>query len=266
MQARCHRPVPTTLCCRCGREQETLAHVLNHCHYNLGMVRDRHNSILERIVRAVPEHMGTKMKEQPLPGTSGANRPDLTIISPDESSAFIVEVCCPFEGSPTALEDAARSKVEKYQPLRQTLLQRYTSVEVLPFIVGSLGSWYPPNDRVLSRLHIGWRYASLMRRLCVVSAIAGSQTIWYQSMCTQRRMPLPGGGPAAAGDGPATAEDGPAARVETLKIHSLFIYLFRFCFDFWFCFDLLIYQSHELWCHAIIMILFGFIYAKVCNG
>ena len=110
------------LCIACGA-------LLNHCHYNLGMVRDRHNSILERIVRAVPEHMGTKMKEQPLPGTSGANRPDLTIISPDESSAFIVEVCCPFEGSPTALEDAARSKVEKYQPLRQTLLQKYSTVE-----------------------------------------------------------------------------------------------------------------------------------------
>ena len=107
VQARCHRPVPTTLCRRCGRE-ETLAHVLNHCHYNLGMVRERHNSILERIVRAVPEHMGTKLKEQPLSGTLGANRPDLTIISPDESSAIIVEVCCPFEGSPTALENAAR--------------------------------------------------------------------------------------------------------------------------------------------------------------
>ena len=100
VQARCHRPVPTTLCRRCGKEQETLAHVLNHCHYNLVMARDRHNFILERIVRAVPAHLGTMMKEQPLPGTSEANRPDLTIISPDESSVIIVEVCCPFEGSP----------------------------------------------------------------------------------------------------------------------------------------------------------------------
>ena len=32
-------------------------------------------------MKAVPEFMGTKMKEQPLPGT-GDNRPDLTIISP----------------------------------------------------------------------------------------------------------------------------------------------------------------------------------------
>ena len=152
VQARCHRPVPNTLCRHCGREQETLAHTLNHCTHNLGMARDRHNSVLERIIRAVPEHLGTKRKEQAIPGTSGANRPDLTIVSPDESSIILVEVCCPFEGSPTALEDAANTKLQKYEPLRQTLLQRYSSVEMFPFIVGSLGSWYPPNDRVLSRL------------------------------------------------------------------------------------------------------------------
>eukprot|EP00731_Ephydatia_muelleri_P034304 Em0054g27a len=126
VQARCHRPVPSTLCRHSGRDQETLAHILNHYHQNLGMT---------------PRN---KTERTPIPGTSGANRPDLTIISPDKSTIILVEVCCPFEGSPTALEDAARLKVDKYEPLRQTLLQSYTSVEVLPFIVGSLGSWYPP--------------------------------------------------------------------------------------------------------------------------
>eukprot|EP00731_Ephydatia_muelleri_P034311 Em0054g34a len=43
---------------------------------------------------------------------SWTGSPDLTIISPDESSILLVEVSCPFEGSPTALEDAARSKTE----------------------------------------------------------------------------------------------------------------------------------------------------------
>ena len=154
--------------------------------------------------------MGTKLKEQAIPGSTGANRPDLSIISPDESSIMLVEVSCPFEGSPTALEDAARSKIEKYEPLRQALLQRYASVEILPFIVGSLGSWYPPNDRVLTRLHIGWKYASLMRRLCVVSAIAGSQAIWYKKMCTQRRVPGNEEHPAVASVGLMTADNGSA--------------------------------------------------------
>lgn len=124
-----------------------------------------------------------------------------------------MEVSCPFEGTPTVLEEAACMKTDKYEPLRQILLQRYTSVGVLPFIVGALGSWYPPNDNVLSRLHIGWRYASLMRRLCVVSAIAGTQKIWYNSMCT-RRVPPPGDSTTApqagltTGEGPAVDDGG----------------------------------------------------------
>ena len=53
VQARCRRLVPTTQCRTCGRVPETLAHVLNHCHFNLGIARVRHNFILERITRAV---------------------------------------------------------------------------------------------------------------------------------------------------------------------------------------------------------------------
>ena len=47
----------------------------------------------------------------------------------------------------------------------------------------------------------------------MVSAISGSQTtcIQYKSMCIQRRMPLPDGGPAAAGEGPADTDGGPEA-------------------------------------------------------
>ena len=187
VQARCRQQVPSQRCRLCGSVPETLAHIINHCHRNLGLVRERHNAILDRIVRAVPPSLGTKYKEVPLPGTTGNNRPDLTIISPDNTTITLVEVSCPFKGAPLVLEEAAKAKVEKYEPLKQTLLQQYTTVNVFPFIVGSLGSWYPGNDKVLSTLQIGRRYANLMRKLCVVSAIAGSQAIWYRSMCTQRR-------------------------------------------------------------------------------
>ena len=49
-----------------------------------------------------------------------------------------------------------------------------------------------------------------MRRLCVMLAIAGSQLIWYKSMCTQRRMPQQGGDSVAASDGSAGVQSGPA--------------------------------------------------------
>ena len=183
-----YRPVVPSLQCRvCGRMPETLSHVLNHCLPAMDLIRARHNSIVDRIVRAVPAHLGKIFREQPPPGTTGDNRPDLTIISHNDTSAILVDVTCPFEGSPSALEVAAQAKLDKYEPLRQTLLQRYQSVQVYPFVVGSLGSWYKGNDAVLSALHVGYKYARLMRRLCVVSAISGSQHIWYSNMCHKRR-------------------------------------------------------------------------------
>lgn len=102
---------------------------------------------------------------------------------------ILVDVTCPFEGTPKALEKAAQHKVDKYEPLRQTLLQQYDDATVFPFVVRSLGSWYSPNDRVFSAHHIGQCYAGLMRKLCVLSAIDGSQAIWYTKMCYQRRTP-----------------------------------------------------------------------------
>ena len=169
-------------------------------------------------VRAVPEFLGTKMKEQALPGTTGDNRPDLTIISPCGTKVSLVEVSCPFEGTPTALEDAANHKVAKYESLRQQLLLNYAEVTIHPFIVGSLGSWFPGNDRVLSALRIGHNYAALMRRLCVVSAIVGSQNIWYQAMCKNHHRPSRRddssttaiGTEVTRGDGPAAVTGGTA--------------------------------------------------------
>ena len=157
----------------------------------MGMIRARHNAVLERLIRAIPPSMGDKFKEQPLPDTVGANRPDLTIISPDGRSVILVDVCIPFEGAPEALHEAATAKVNKYEPLRQTLLGRFESVEVFPFVIGSLGSWFPPNHGVLKRLRIGHRYAALMRRLCVASAIAGSQDIWFHSACSRPNTNIP---------------------------------------------------------------------------
>ena len=76
VQARCRKLVPSTQCRHCGRAEETLAHILNHCHQHLGMVRERHNAVLDRIERAVPAHLGTKMKEQAIQEHQGPT--DLT--------------------------------------------------------------------------------------------------------------------------------------------------------------------------------------------
>ena len=132
VQMRSGTNIPDARCRICHQHTETLAHLINHCHYNLDMVRERHNAVLERVIRAIPPSLGEKYKEQPLPNTTGANRPDLTIVSPDGRSVILLDVSIPFEGCPEALQEAAQSKLTKYEPLRQQLLERYDTVEVLP--------------------------------------------------------------------------------------------------------------------------------------
>ena len=53
VQACCRQLVASMQCCLCGLVPETLAHVLNHYHHNLGLVLARHNSILEGSSRNV---------------------------------------------------------------------------------------------------------------------------------------------------------------------------------------------------------------------
>ena len=191
VQVRSGTILQDTRCRICHQHPETLAHLLNHCHQNLGLVRERHNAVLERLIRAIPPSVGSKFKEQSVPNTSGANRPDLTIISPNGHSVILVDISIPFEGCPQALEEAAKAKTIKYEPLRQELLLRYDQVEVYPFLIGSLGSLFLGNDLVLHRLHIGRNYAYLMKKLCVASVIAGSQNIWYHSACSRVRSNVP---------------------------------------------------------------------------
>ena len=82
VQARSGSALSDTRCRNCHQHPETLAHLVNHCHHNLGMVRERHNTVLERVIRAIPPSLVDG--GMALPNTTGANRPDLTIISSDQ--------------------------------------------------------------------------------------------------------------------------------------------------------------------------------------
>ena len=165
-------------CPLCNEEQDTLAHTLNHCSKHVGLVRHRHNNILGRLFRAIPDWMGLKYKEQNLPGDNSRLKPDLFVLNEQTREAFVVDVTVPFEGTGT-FQEAREGKEAKYEYLKTLLRDRgYRKVEVDALVVGSLGSWDPDNDPVLRKLGIGRRYAVLFRKLCCTEAIKGSFGIW----------------------------------------------------------------------------------------
>ena len=165
-------------CPKCHLEQETLAHVLNHCPPHVGLIRARHNKILHRLAKAVPQTKGRQFLEQKVPGDPQNLKPDLVIINEEKSEAYIVDVAVPFEGE-ESFPVARRAKEDKYDHLKDILRARgIRKTEVDGFVVGALGSWDPENEAVLRKLSVRRNYSTIFRRLCCTEAIKGSYAIW----------------------------------------------------------------------------------------
>ena len=120
VRKRSGEPIQDTSCPKCHGEQETLAHVINHCPPHVGLVRARHNNILHRLAKAVPTSKGSLLLEQVVPGDTMALKPDLVILNQAKSEAYVVDVTVPFEGE-EAFETARKAKEEKYEYLKPLL-------------------------------------------------------------------------------------------------------------------------------------------------
>ena len=174
------RPINNVNCSRCNQAPETLAHILNACSPNAGLMRERHNSILKRLVKAVPQSAGNKFVEQKVLNSPYDLRPDLVVLNDEANSATIVDVTIPFEASPLAFTTAGEEKLRKYAPLVEWLTEKGYKTSSFAFIVGALGAWDPDNMHALGALSIGRNYSKLFKKLCVLDAIHGSHNIWRQ--------------------------------------------------------------------------------------
>lgn len=78
----------------------------------------------------------------------------------------------------------------KYDQLAKELSRDGKRVKVEAFIVGSLGSWDPKNDRLLRRI-CSKTYAKKMRQICVSETIAYSHDVFFEHT---RQVPQDTGG------------------------------------------------------------------------
>ena len=136
-------------------------------------IRQRHDKICDRLTNAI--RFGEVTTDRCVPDTSRL-RPDIVLEELNQVS--IIDVTCPFENDPQALDDAAQRKVNKYASLVEHFLGIGKQATVLPFVIGALGTWYPPNEIVLRRLGMTKRYKKLFRKLCSTDVIQGSSDIY----------------------------------------------------------------------------------------
>lgn len=173
----------TTTCRRCNAHPETLPHVLNHCPAHNRAILARHNAVVARIKTAATRWMkGVTENREVVEGIH--IRPDLLLIK--KRTAYIVDVTIVFENRQAAFAEARARKEETYTKVKKSLMQTYDAVETVPFIIGSLGSWDPNNERFLSQLCTR-TYARLFRHPCVSDTIRWSRDIYVEHLTGERQ-------------------------------------------------------------------------------
>ena len=121
---------------------------------NMPAMKERHDKIVSRLVKAIPDRLGTKYLDQCVPDC---------------------EVPCETGDNLKVSRDRKR---ERYSAIRAKLEERGYETLLDGFIVGTLGTWVSENDTVLKQLGIGRKYEPLFKRLCCRDAIAGSYSVW----------------------------------------------------------------------------------------
>ncbi|XP_045470622.1 uncharacterized protein T26G10.4-like [Harmonia axyridis] len=174
-------------CRRCQDQPETLPHVLNHCRIHSAAWQKRHNAVQDRLVKSIPDRMGTVHVNRQVPLVASNLRPDIVIVNEMESRVAIIDVTIPFENEPQALIRARELKLEKYAGLAEDLRARGFETTVDALIVGALGTWDQENEAVLRRCGTSLKYATLMRRLMCSDVIRWSRDIYIEHVTGVRQ-------------------------------------------------------------------------------
>ena len=141
-------------------------------------MRTRHNNIVKRLTKALPNDAGDVYTEQVIPEDTRGLKPDLVILNSTTKTATVVDVTIPFD-TEQAMAAAKKEKETKYAYLKQILEEKgFTKVTIGAFVVGSLGSWDPANEGIIKSLRIKHTYIKLFRLLCCSNTIEDSQAIW----------------------------------------------------------------------------------------
>ncbi|GFR02257.1 retrovirus-related Pol polyprotein from type-2 retrotransposable element R2DM [Trichonephila clavata] len=165
------------LCRCCGRWEETLPLVINHCPMHSAAWQKRHNAVLKRVQNAVAFKGKVISVNQ---AVDKGLRPDL--VAEVGGELFIIDITIPFENRRPAFHQARLRKVEKYRPLIKFFQERgWSKVHIVPIIVGSLGAWDPINDGFLKKVATK-SYLSLLRKLCVSDCIRWSRDIYIHHL------------------------------------------------------------------------------------
>jgi len=148
----------------------------------MAKIRARHDAVLREVAGAVAAAQPDATIRidatcpEVFPPHVSLLRPDLQVITP--SGILLVDVKCPFETT-GALAAADQRNTAHYEDLARELAKATGKrVQIRSFVIGALGTFWPPNWTTLFHLGLKKTAASILARQCVRAAIHGSRNIW----------------------------------------------------------------------------------------
>ncbi|KAK3917540.1 hypothetical protein KUF71_026205 [Frankliniella fusca] len=176
----------TKQCRRCRKEDETTAHVLNHCMLHSRAYNNRHRSVLHNLVTHMQSTKNLRI-ERAVPEADSRLMPDLVVIDNDRKLAIIVDVACPFDNRQDAFLEKRNEKISKYTPICNILKTKGYRAIVDAVLVGSLGSWDPANFQALNLLGIPKHKKEHLIRKSISDVIRWSRDVYVEHMCGHRQ-------------------------------------------------------------------------------
>ena len=100
-------------------------------------IRKRHSGVVERLVKAVPQTLGTKFLHQTVAGCDSLGRPDVVILDDKDKKAYLVDVTVPCE-IPENLRASRVCKlhVDKYAGIRPSWRRKNTTLFLMRCLLG----------------------------------------------------------------------------------------------------------------------------------
>ncbi|KII70612.1 Retrovirus-related Pol polyprotein from type-1 retrotransposable element R2 [Thelohanellus kitauei] len=143
-------------CKACHNGLESLSHILNGCLLNKKQQTDRHNRVIDTLLKHYSKGGKTVVNKNEKYGNGSKLRPDILIrTNEDCQKDFLIDVVVSFE-YPQYFSDARKSKIQKYNHLAELHMNSTGKpLRILPLVVGYLGSLTYELKNILRLLKIG---------------------------------------------------------------------------------------------------------------
>lgn len=177
----------SVMCRRCGRDPETLAHVMCHCPTQLCRnITARHDNIHHKVATLLATRFPDIRNNMQVPGSCSRLRPDIVAFDHEQGLAVVLDITCPMENRTDAFAAARTHKRSKYCNDAVLLAQQGYKVICDALVVGALGSWDPFNDRILKAIGVPKTRIYTLKRQIVAQTIDISRTLYWEHIFGNR--------------------------------------------------------------------------------